>query len=387
MVSFAFTDEQEAFAKTLAEYSRKVLLPGYRERAASTEFPFGLLRQLGELGVLGIGLPERYGGTGADDPVLLGLVAETIAYGDVNMASAPIQVGLIASQLAHAAEEVQERYLPPLIEGRETLAIALTEPGSGSDAAALATVARPAPGGWRLSGEKTAISWACNASAALVYARDPGTARSAGVSCYLVPLDAAGVSVHHLPGMGCLPLGWGSIYLDDVFVPASHLVGESGGGFRAVMSHFDFSRAAIGLMCLGAAQASLDEAAAYATQRYTFGRPIADNQGVSFLLAEHTTYLEAARWLCYRALWLRERGQPHTSLASMSKWWSPVVAKNAIEAAMTIHGNLGYATEFPLQQRLRDVMAYLIADGTAEIQKMVIAREILAPHRTWPPHP
>ena len=137
MVSFAFTQEQQAFAKTLAEYSRKVLLPGYRERAASTEFPFGVLRQLGELGVLGIGLPERYGGTGVDDPVLLGLVAETIAYGDVNMASSPIQVGLIASQLAQATEEVQERYLPPLIEGRETLAIALTEPGSG-----------PTPPGW-----------------------------------------------------------------------------------------------------------------------------------------------------------------------------------------------------------------------------------------------
>ena len=131
----------------------------------------------------------------------------------------------------------------------------------------------------------------------------------------------------------------------------------------------------------GAAQASLDEAAAYATQRHTFGRPIADNQGVSFLLAEHATYLEAARWLCYRALWLREQAEPHTSQASMSKWWPPVVAKDAIEAAMRIHGNLGYATEFPLQQRFRDVMAYLVADGTAEIQKMVIAREILAPHR------
>ena len=377
MVSFAFTEEQRAFSETLAEFSRKELLPGYRDRAASTEFPFGVLRRLGELGVLGIGLPEKYGGTGPEDPMLLGLATETLAYGDVNMASAPIQVGLIGSQLARATDEVQQRYLPPLIEGRETVAIALTEPGAGSDAAALTTVARPVPGGWRLSGEKTAISWACNAAAALVYARDPGTTRSAGVSCYLVPLDAPGVSVRHLPGMGCLPLGWGSIHLDDVFVAAPQLVGEPGGGFRSLLSHFDFSRAAIGLMCLGAAQASLDEAAVYATQRHAFGRPIGDNQGVSFLLAEHATYLEAARWLCYRALWLREQGEPHTSLASMSKWWPPVVAKDAIEASMRIHGNLGYATEFPLQQRFRDVMAYLVADGTAEIQKMVIAREIL----------
>ena len=113
-----------------------------------------------------------------------------------------------------------------------------------------------------------------------------------------------------------------------------------------------------------------------------FGKPIADNQGVSFPLAEHATYLEAARWLCYRALWLREQGKPHTSLASMSKWWPPTIAKDAIEAAMRIHGNLGYATEFPLQQRFRDVMAYFVADGTAEIQKRVIAKDILARRST-----
>jgi Acyl-CoA dehydrogenases len=277
----------------------------------------------------------------------------------------------------HASDEVQERYLPAMIEGRETVAIALTEPGSGSDAGALTTVARPTPGGWLLTGEKTAITWACNASAALVYAREPGTTRSAGVSCFLVPIDAPGVTVAHMPGMGCLPLGWGSIHMNEVFVPTEHLVGEHGRGFHAVMGHFDFSRAALGLMCLGAARASLDEAATYATQRHTFGKPIGEYQGVSFPLAEHATYLEAARWMCYRALWLRAEGKNHTSLASMSKWWPPVVAKDAIEAAMKIHGNLGYSTEFPLQQRFRDVMAYLVADGTAEIQKRIISKEIL----------
>lgn len=382
MVSFDFTPDQTAFQKTLVDFSRKVLLPGYRDRAASTEFPFEILRQLGELGVLGIGLPEKYGGTGAEDPVMLGLATETLAYGDVNVASAPVQIGLIGSQLMHGTEEIQQRYLPAMIEGRENVAIALTEPGSGSDAGGLSTVAREVDGGWTLTGEKTAISWAMHSSAALVYAREPGTKGSAGVSCYLIPLDQDKVTVRHMPGMGCLPLGWGSIHLDEVFVPSSHLIGEPGRGFRAVMSHFDFSRAALGLLCLGAAQASLDEAAVYATQRHAFGRPIADNQGVSFPLAEHATYLEAARWICYRALWLREQGKPHTSLASMSKWWPPTIAKDAIEAAMRIHGNLGYATEFPLQQRFRDVMAYLVADGTAEIQKRVIAKDILTRQST-----
>ncbi|MCE3551095.1 acyl-CoA dehydrogenase family protein [Pseudonocardia sp. RS11V-5] len=377
MVSFAFDEEHEEFRATLADFARKELLPNYRERAASTEFPFEVFRKLGELGVLGIGLPEEYGGTGDEDPVLLGLATETLAYGDVNLASAPVQIGLIASQLVHGTKEVRERYLPAMIEGRETVAIALTEPGSGSDASALATVARPIDDGWLLSGEKTAITWACNASAALVYAREPGSSRSKGVSCFLVSLDAPGVTVSPMPGMGCLPLGWGSIHMDEVHVPTEHLIGELGRGFHTVMDHFDFSRAALGLMCLGAARASLDEAATYANQRETFGRPIGEYQGVSFPLAEHATYLEAARWLCYRALWLRAEGKPHTSLASMSKWWPPVVAKDAIEAAMKIHGNLGYSAEFPLQQRFRDVMAYLVADGTSEIQKRIISREIL----------
>ncbi|WP_231914388.1 acyl-CoA dehydrogenase family protein [Rhodococcus sp. LB1] len=264
-----------------------------------------------------------------------------------------------------------------MISGLETVAIALTEPGSGSDASALRTTATPCLGGWRLTGEKTAISWAMNASAALVYARTPGSKRSSGVSCFVVPMESTGVSTRHMVGMGCLPLGWGSIHLDNVFVPESHVVGEEGRGFTAVMNHFDFSRAAIGLMCLGAARQSLDESVAYAQQREAFGKPIAEYQGVSFNIAEQATHLEAARWICYRALWLRETGESHTSLASMSKWWPPQVVRAAIEIAMRTHGNLGYSTESPLQQRYRDMMAYLVAaDGTAEIQKKIIANEI-----------
>ncbi|RFA10491.1 acyl-CoA dehydrogenase [Subtercola boreus] len=378
MLDFSFSDEHESFRRTLAEFSRQELLPGYTARSASTEFPFALLKKIGDLGVLGIGLPEKFGGTGEDDPVLLGIASETLAYGDVNLASAPIQVGLVGAQLLHGTEEVRERYLPPVIAGEENLAIALTEPGSGSDASALRTTAKRVPGGWLLNGEKTAISWAMTASASLVYAREEGTARSSGVSCFVVDMSTAGVSVHHMRGMGCLPLGWGSIHLDDVFVPESHLIGEEGRGFQVAMNHFDFSRAAIGLMCLGAAEQSLEEAAAYALIRTTFGKPISEYQGVSFPLAEHATYIEGARWVCYRALWLRQENRSHTSLASMSKWWAPVVAKDAIEASMKIHGNLGYSAEFPLQQRFRDVMAYLVADGTAEIQKNIISKEILA---------
>ena len=377
-VDFSFSPEQEDFRATLQAFSTRELLPHYLATSSSIEFPFAALKKLGDLGVLGIGFPERFGGTGEDDPVMLGIAAETLAYGDVNLASAPIQVGLVGAQLLHGTEEVQERYLPRVIAGEENLAIALTEPGSGSDASALRMTAKRVTGGWRLSGEKTAISWAMSASAAVVYAREEGTTRSRGVSCFVVDLASDGVTRRHMMGMGCLPLGWGSIHLDDVFVPDAYLIGKEGQGFQVAMNHFDFSRAAIGLMCLGAAEQSLEEAAVYATQRQSFGKTISSYQGVSFPLAEHATYIEGARLVCYRALWSRQQRRSHTSLASMSKWWAPVVAKNAIEAAMKIHGNLGYSAEFPLQQRLRDVMAYLVADGTAEIQLGIISKQILA---------
>jgi cyclohexanecarboxyl-CoA dehydrogenase len=378
VLSFTFTDEQTAFAETLRAFASEVLAPGYRERAASSAFPWQVYRQLGDLGLLGIGLPERYGGTGIDDPILLGLAAETLAYGDVNVAFAPVLTGLVAHQLAGGAtEDIAQQYLPGMIAGNKLVAVALTEPGAGSDAAGLTTTATPVAGGYRLRGEKTAITAAVHADAALIYGRDPGSTRGQGISCFLVPLDAAGVTTSPTAAMGCAPLGWGSIHLDDVHIPADHLIGLPGRGLSNVLGHFDFSRPALGLMCLGAAQASLDEAHQYALDRSTFGRPLAAHQGISLALAEHATYLEAARWLCYRALWLRATGQPHTAEAAMGKWWPPIVAKNAIEQSMRTFGNLGYSAELPLQQRYRDVIAYLVADGTAEIQKRVIATQRL----------
>ncbi|HZZ46920.1 MAG TPA: acyl-CoA dehydrogenase family protein [Pseudonocardia sp.] len=380
-MSFAFSEDQESFRAELSRYATRRLLPYYRERAASTEFIWEAHKELAGMGVLGIGLPEKYGGSGVspDDPVTLGMITETLAYGDLNVAAAPVQTGLVAAQLAEGGStEVCERYIPELISGDAVSGIAVTEPGSGSDAAGMRTVAEPVAGGWRLSGEKIAITHAMSAKTMLIYARHPGSTRAQGVSCFLLPMDAPGVSRWHMPGMGCLPLGWGSVAMDQVFLPTENLVGEEGRGFHAAMHHFDFSRSALGLLCLGAAQVSLDEAARYATEREAFGQKIGEFQGVSFPIAEHATTLEAARLLCYKALWARQVGTPHTDLAAMSKWWPPQIALEAIQSAMKIHGNLGYSTELPLQQRYRDVMAYLIADGTAEIQKRIISRHVLA---------
>jgi cyclohexanecarboxyl-CoA dehydrogenase len=376
MISFAFTDEQEDYRRQLRRFAETELAPKYRERAAKDEFPWDAHRQLGELGVLSIGLPEEYGGAGAtdDDPITLGIATEALAYGDVNVGAAPVQVGLVASQLAHDGQpSVAREWVPKLITGEVVAAIAVTEPSGGSDAVNLRTTARKVDGGWLLNGEKIGITHATTGQIGLVYAREPGSQGSKGVSCFLVPLDSAGVTRSRVLAMGCLPLGWGGLSFEDVFVPEDHLIGEEGRGFAGVMGHFDFSRPALGLLCLGAAQASVDEAVGWAKEREAFGRPLAAFQGVSFPLAEHATYMEAARWLCYRALWTRTVGGAHTQYAAMSKWWPPIVAKDAIETALVTFGNLGYSTEMSLQQRLRDVTGYLIGDGTAGIQKRIIA--------------
>ena len=378
MLSFVFSPEQEDFRTQLRRFAVAELAPHYNERAARSEFCWEAHRQLASLGVLGIGLPEKHGGTGAPDPVTLGLATETLAYGDVNVASAPVLSGLVASQLAENGQDaVVDEWLPQLIAGDVVAAIAVTEPSCGSDVSRLRTEARRVPGGWRIRGEKIAITLATAASVALVYAREPGSEGYRGISCFAVPLEAEGVTRTHTPGMGCLPLCWGQLSFDDVFVPEDHVVGEPGRGFAGAMEHFDFSRPALGLLCLGAAQASIDETCKWAVQREVFDRPLAAFQGISFPLAEHATYMEAARWLCYRSLCAREAGEKHTDFAAMSKWWPPIVAKDAIETAIVTFGNLGYSTEMPLQQRYRDVVSYLIADGTAGIQKRIIATAMM----------
>jgi cyclohexanecarboxyl-CoA dehydrogenase len=379
-IGFEFTSEQHAFRDVVARFARERVAPGYKQRASVSKYPMALHAELGALGVLGIGLPEEFGGTGEEDPVLLGIACEELGAADVNLAAAPVTVGLTGAQLSKSAtSSVQKRWLPVMIDGSEFVAFGLTEPEAGSDAAALRTTATPADGGWRITGQKNSVSHLEAAAATLIYARTPGTTRSSGVSAFLVEHDRPGVGIGEFTDMGQLPIGRGTLYLEDVFVPADNLVGEEGRGFSAVMSHFDYSRAAIGLQCLGAARASLTETYAYVKERRAFGKPIAAFQGVSLPLAEHATLVEAARWLCYRTLWLRQAGQPHTAEAAMCKWWAPVVAKNAIETCLLTHGHYGWSDELPFQQRFRDVFGYQIGDGTAQIQKQIVASHLIGP--------
>jgi cyclohexanecarboxyl-CoA dehydrogenase len=256
------------------------------------------------------------------------------------------------------------------------IGLGLTEPRGGSDAANLQLLAEKSGNGWRLNGEKTSMSFAAQADAAVVFARtgDP-KGGSRGVSAFFVNLTEKGIKRTHFDDIGTKPVGRGSVFFDDVHVPAECLMGEQDRAFGTIMAGFDYSRALIGLECLGPAQASVDETWAYVQEREAFGAPLAQYQGVTFPLAEAETQLTMMRQLCYYTLDLRDRGMPHTAEAAMCKWYVPKTACEIIHQCLILHGHYGYTTDLPHHQRHNDVLGLQIGDGTAQIQKLVIARE------------
>jgi cyclohexanecarboxyl-CoA dehydrogenase len=367
------TSEQEAFRSAIRRLSRDVIMPGYLTRSKSPAFPWEEYRRIAELGVLSLLLPERWGGPPTADYVAAGVAIEELGYADFNVANAvipPMLVGLILAD--HAQPSVQEAWLPSLVSGEHFIALGLTEPETGSDARNLRCRAKRVDGGWVLNGEKTAMTGLPHASAAIVFARTDDDA----VSAFLVPIDAPGASRSYFDDTGWVPLGRGSLALDDVEVGDDAIIGGEGQGFRTVMAGFDFTRPLLALSGIGAAQAAIDEAAAYVQDRQAFGSPLSRFEGVSFPLAEHATRLTAGRLLCYDALTRRNLGLPHTALAAMCKWYGPETAFRAAHDCLLLFGHYGYASENPMEQRLRDILAVEIADGTAQIQKIVIAREL-----------
>lgn len=375
-MDFSLTEEQESIVATAAAFARDELARGYREREARGSVERSLVVRMGELGLIGAELPEALGGLGTDY-VTSGLIMEAVARGDFNVAYVQLLGSLNAHILAsHMNLEVAGEWIRSICAGRCLVALALTEPGHGSDAASIELVARARGDRYVLTGEKTSISFADQADVAVVFART-GTAeqRAHGISAFLVPMDLPGISTTRFEDAGEHAIGRGSIFFDEVEVPAAHRIAEEGQGFTQVMQGFDFSRALIGLQCLAVAEASLRETWGYIEQRPAFGRPLADFQGLTFPLAELETYVEAARQLCYKTLWLKSSGRPHTKEAAMCKWWAPKLAFETVHRCLLTHGHAGYSRELPFEQRLRDVLGLQIGDGTAEIMKLIIVRQ------------
>ena len=376
-MDLAFSPEQEELVRTLRAFARKELAPRSAQWDRGGEFPWDAWRQMGELGLLGLRTPAAYGGQDADY-VTFGIAMQEIARGDFGCTYG-IQLAGLAGQILgrNGSEEIKRRWLPPTARGEAVVALALTEPGAGSDAANLACRAQRDGDGYLLTGEKSGISLGMAAQAAIVFARtDPG-GRARGVSAFLVPLDLPGVSRSALRDMGTRVVGRAVLSFDHVRLPASHRLGAEGTGFYQIMQGFDYNRVGIALACLGVAQVSVEETIAYVKERKAFGRALASFEGVSFAIAEAATHLEACRWLCYRALWLADHDQPYTKESAMTKWWGPRLAVQTIHQCLLLHGHYGYTDELPFEQRMRDVIGLEIGDGTAEIMKMIVARQLL----------
>jgi cyclohexanecarboxyl-CoA dehydrogenase len=377
------SEVHQSIRELARRFARERLQPFYMERERhETMVDRDLLRQMGTLGLIAPEIPEAFGGLGLDS-VASGIISEEIGYGDFNIGYLPVMGALMAKIIADFAQpHIASHWVRRITAGDAIVAIALTEPRGGSDAANLILRADRVPGGYRLNGEKTSISTADQADAILLFART-GTKEDGarGVSAFVVDTATSGITRTRFNDLGSKILGRGSVFFDDVFIPEDHLLGREGGGFSQIMQGFDYSRALLGLLCIGAAQASLDESWAYIQQREAFGKTLAAFQGVTFPLAEGETAMEAARQLCYNTLRLRDSGHAHTAEAAMCKWLGPKASVDVIHQCLLTHGHYGWSMDMPHQQRLRDVMGIEIGDGTAQIMKMIIVRTKCAEFR------
>jgi cyclohexanecarboxyl-CoA dehydrogenase len=375
-MDFSFNEEQKIIAASLREFAIAELRPNYAHWDRTGDFPAKTWRQMGEMGLFGMRVPAAYGGQDFDC-VTAGLAIEETARGDFNVCYGILNACFAGDLLSkHASESLKQTWLPPLVSGEKVICVCLTEPQGGSDAAGIRTRAERKGDSYVLNGEKSAISLLMAGNAGIVFAKTDLEAGSRGVSAFLVPFDLPGIERQPYADMGSKGIVRGSMFLKNVEVPVENLIGPENGAFSRVMQTFEYTRALIGLMCIGAAQVTLEETIAYTKDRVAFGQPITKNQGVSFPVAEWHARLTMARWHCFRTLWLRDQGLPHNSDAAICKGFVPEMCVSAIQDCMVLHGHYGWTQDFPIEQRLRDVAGQLIADGTPQIQKLIIAREL-----------
>lgn len=371
-----FDDDQIALRDVARRFAREKLRPDYQKRESQPGIDRALFKEMGALGLIGVDLPEEYGGLGLSG-VTSGIITEEIAYGDFNVSYMQLLSSLMGAIIhANASPDLARTWNSRIVAGEAIVALGLTEPRGGSDAANLQLKARRVGDEYVLSGEKTSITFADQADAIVLFARTGKPEDGArGISAFLVDLNQKGVQRTRFNDVGSKIIGRGSVFFDDVRVPVENRLGEEGKGFTQVMQGFDFSRILIALQCVAAAQASIDETWEYVKERQTFGAPLAQYQGVSFPIVEFETLIAACRQLCYHGLALRDAGQPHTAEAAMVKWMGPKTAFDAIHQCLLTFGHYGWSMDLPHQQRLRDVMGLEIGDGTAQIMKLIVARE------------
>jgi butyryl-CoA dehydrogenase len=378
-MDFAPTPQHEEIRRTVRDFAERRIAPVADELERRGEFPHDIIREAAGLGLLGVPFPEEVGGTGLDQ------VAYAITVEELSRVSG--SVGIIVS--AHTSlgcnpiylagtDAQKERYLRPLASGAKLGAYGLTEPGAGSDSRGTRTRARRDGDCWILNGGKRFITNAGVADTYIVTAITEREAESGNISAFIVERDAPGFSIGRMEEkMGLHASNTGELIFTDARIPAENLLGEEGEGDKLFLRTLDGGRIGIAAMALGLAQAAYEAASAYAKTREQFGRPIASFQGVAFMIADMATRIDAARLLTYRAAWLKDAGRPYTTEAAMAKLYASEVARDVTNDAIQVHGGYGYITEYKVERYLRDAKLTEIGEGTSQIQRLVIARNLL----------
>jgi alkylation response protein AidB-like acyl-CoA dehydrogenase len=387
-MDFSLTPEQRAVQALAREVAEAEIAPHAAEWDRERRFPTEVFEKLGELGLMGVCVPEELGGAGADFLSYV-LVLEELSRADAGV-GVTVAVHTSAATLpivAFGTGEQRQRFVPALASGGMLGAFALTEAESGSDAGALRTTAVARDDGWALTGAKQWITNGSHAGLFIAFARtDPSTDGARGVSAFV--LDAEHVEVtRESSKLGLHSSSTVDIRFDRVHVGRDRLLHDENRGFTVAMATLDGGRIGIAAQAVGIAQAAYDAARAYALERRQFGKRIADFQAIQFKLADMATEIAAARWLTYRAAWLKQEGLPHTAEGAQAKLFASSVARRQTGEAIQVLGGYGFTTEFPVERYFRDAKVTEIYEGTSEIQRLVIARNILAEHegRVAPP--
>ena len=378
-MDFELSDEQQFVRQTVREFVQNELAPRAKQIDETGEFPHDVFKQMGELGLLGLPFPEKYGGADGDT-VSVALATEEIARACGSSAlayAAHIGLGCMPIYL-FGSEEQKERYLVPAARGEYLAAFGLTEPQAGSDAGATRTQARLDGDEWVIDGEKMWITNAPIAGHIVVTAVTDKERGKRGISSIIVPRDTTGLSFgKHEHKMGLHGSMSTAVFLEEVRVPRENLLGERGKGLAQFLQILDGGRITIGAMAIGLAQAAMEAAARYARERETFGKPIGAYQSVSNMIADMAVGLEASRLLIYKAALLKDQGQPISKIAAIAKLYASEASEKICRDAIQVLGGYGYSSEFPVERYYRDTRLLTIGEGTSEILRMVIARHEL----------
>jgi alkylation response protein AidB-like acyl-CoA dehydrogenase len=379
-MDFELTEDQRLFRNMVRDFAQNEIAPRAAEVDETGEFPWRNFRQLGELGILGIPYPEKYGGSGGDT-VSYAIAVEEIsrACGSTGITFAA-QTSLACGPLYYFGSEAQkQKYLAPLAGGEKVGGFGLTEPEAGSDAGGTQTRAARDGDAWVVNGRKTFCTNGSVADVIVFTARtDPAAGGSRGISSFIVEAGTPGFR----PGrdedkMGLKGSVTSELIFEDCRIPTENLLGTEGEGFKQFLATLDGGRISIGAMALGLAQAALDRAVPYAQERHQFGRPIGSFQAIQWMLADMATEIDAARLMIYRAAWMCDRGLKTTKESAMAKLFASEVVERAAFKAIQIHGGYGYTRDYEVERIYRDQRLCTIGEGTSEIQRLVIARELL----------